>query len=349
MKNLWLKPLLAIGLLVGLSAPSYAVTQTYQECTSGESGNGKAKLCANDRLYNAQYLRSPNGAYIMKVQSDGNLVIRSGSGAIWSSGTHGKGNSYLVMQGDNNLVMYNGSGPTWASGTHGTTGQGLISHIELTNDGNAVMYCKTGMALWSSKKGRLQNNCESCDLGTVDGFCANFRSEPTGELTQWFTTSEEVVVDYDDTWVTCNVGAPNCPTSTSTTGTSRCETTHVEAGFDYDLAVPLGALNITGGASKTYQVCNTESYSTACTPAGPGHKARAYRGFWQKDGVMKFVGQSGPYNLDANGNCAHGGQWVPPPLGLGALPGSCDKAPITVFVRGMWPEYANQSCQHAPL
>jgi len=48
------------------------------------------------------------------MQSDGNLVIYSDSGVIFTTNTQRRGGNRLVMQDDGNLVMY-GSGAVWAS------------------------------------------------------------------------------------------------------------------------------------------------------------------------------------------------------------------------------------------
>jgi hypothetical protein len=44
------------------------------------------------------------------MQGDGNLVIYSPNGAVWSSSTATSSGDRLVMQSDGNLVIYDGSG-----------------------------------------------------------------------------------------------------------------------------------------------------------------------------------------------------------------------------------------------
>lgn len=62
-------------------------------------------------------LRTDNS--FLMWQADGNLVLYvtlNNTGAIWSTGTNGKGKR-LAFQGDGNLVIYGDSGPVWASNT----------------------------------------------------------------------------------------------------------------------------------------------------------------------------------------------------------------------------------------
>jgi len=110
------------------------------------------QLRMNRTLHAGHELRSPNGKYSARMQTDGNFVIynehnvslwvshTNGKGqgihlvnqsdgnvvlydrddrSLWVTGTNGKGhNQVLTMQDDGNLVLYHGSTPTWASGTN---------------------------------------------------------------------------------------------------------------------------------------------------------------------------------------------------------------------------------------
>ena len=70
---------------------------------------------------------SPSGAYQLKFQNDGNLVLRDSSGDdLWSTGTSGLGAVTATMQADNNLVLRDSSGASvWASGTSYGTSNGV--------------------------------------------------------------------------------------------------------------------------------------------------------------------------------------------------------------------------------
>lgn len=99
------------------------------------------------RLYRGQTIASANGYYHLDMQTDGNLVIYSPKGAIWSTGTDRKDGSTLVMQGDGNLVVYAANGKAvWSSGTAGRGNSKLV----MQNDGNLVIYNSSGHATWSS-------------------------------------------------------------------------------------------------------------------------------------------------------------------------------------------------------
>lgn len=54
---------------------------------------------------------------MLRLQSDGNLVVYSAAGRpLWHSATHGTGATRLLLQGDGNAVLYdNGNTPFWAS------------------------------------------------------------------------------------------------------------------------------------------------------------------------------------------------------------------------------------------
>ena len=50
------------------------------------------------------------------MQNDGNLVLYTSTGAIWSSGTAGIASPELDMQSDGNLVVYSGHTSSWNIG-----------------------------------------------------------------------------------------------------------------------------------------------------------------------------------------------------------------------------------------
>jgi len=101
-----------------------------------------ATIEANGQLW------SCDGRFLMAMQGDGNLVLyQAGVGALWSTGTAGRGTSRAVMQHDGHLVVYDAGGtPTWWSGTAGLRVRGL----SIQNDGNAVIYDTSGRPVWQS-------------------------------------------------------------------------------------------------------------------------------------------------------------------------------------------------------
>jgi len=96
-------------------------------------------LPAGQTLTAGNELVSPNGAYVLLMQTDGNLVEYGPSGPMWSSNTPGSGTSNrLVMQTDGNLVMYTASGGVpFATGE---VGSGSNDYLAVQNDGNVVQY-----------------------------------------------------------------------------------------------------------------------------------------------------------------------------------------------------------------
>lgn len=95
------------------------------------------------------------------MQSDGNFVIYDDSNdkPLWSTGSGGKGTSFMIMQPDGNLVVYKGSGPsdnkgaTWATMTNGT---GTDNYLSL-EEGGLKIYKRAGgknVEVWSSSTSR---------------------------------------------------------------------------------------------------------------------------------------------------------------------------------------------------
>jgi hypothetical protein len=100
-----------------------------------------------DVLHPGDSITSPSGNYLLAMQTDGNLVLYSGTCALWASNTNGKPVAVCIMQGDGNLVLYNGSAKAvWASNTSGKPGAYLV----VQDDGNVVIYQPSGAALWAT-------------------------------------------------------------------------------------------------------------------------------------------------------------------------------------------------------
>lgn len=105
-------------------------------------------LKIGDSLGAGQQLTSPNGKYVLTMQSDGDLVLGEGGATVWSSGTGGSGAVRVDMQSDGNLVLYKESGEAaWDSKTDNHPGATLT----LQDDRNLVVYAPNGDALWSSE------------------------------------------------------------------------------------------------------------------------------------------------------------------------------------------------------
>lgn len=137
----------------GLGDQGTSITVTVTGSKSGYTSktltSGAVSISAPSQLLNGeqltvnQSLRSPNGAYVLVMQSDGNLVEYGPSGAVWASGTGGA--DHVVMQSDGNLVVYSPSAAKWGSGTDGY-GAGVT--LSLQDDSNLVLY-RIGSAVWT--------------------------------------------------------------------------------------------------------------------------------------------------------------------------------------------------------
>lgn len=103
-----------------------------------------SNLASGEALYANEQVWSPNGAYELVMQGDGNLVVYGPSGALWASNT-GTPGSWAVMQYDGNLVVYtSGGSPVFATGTAWSGSQLVVQ-----SDSNVVMYIGS-TPLWAS-------------------------------------------------------------------------------------------------------------------------------------------------------------------------------------------------------
>ena len=97
------------------------------------------KLLTDEKLTTGQFLESANALFRFYLQDDGNLVLRDHQTkeALWSSKTHGKSGTLLILLGDGNLVLYTDTNTTvWASDTNGTN----ANELRLNDDGSLVLY-----------------------------------------------------------------------------------------------------------------------------------------------------------------------------------------------------------------
>ena len=82
------------------------------------TGRGESQITTNQDLTAGQSLIASNGD-ALAMQTDGNLVVYTKRGAIWSSGTAGSHAALLVVQTDGNVVEYTAAGrAVWSAGTN---------------------------------------------------------------------------------------------------------------------------------------------------------------------------------------------------------------------------------------
>jgi len=103
-------------------------------------------LTEGQKLQPGDSLTSPNGAYTVTLQNDGNLVLAARGNSVWSTGTNGQNVVRAEVQNDGNFVLYTPDKPVWATNTKGKKGVRLV----LQDDRNLVLYASGGPA-WSSK------------------------------------------------------------------------------------------------------------------------------------------------------------------------------------------------------
>ncbi|AXF22186.1 peptidase S53 [Burkholderia pyrrocinia] len=109
------------------------------------SSSGPALWYGGVTISNGQSFTSGNGANVLVMQGDGNLVLLRQGVPQWNSGTSGHAGAYATMQTDGNLVVYSSTHtPLWYSNTSGNPG--AVTYVQ--DDGNVVIY--TQVPHWST-------------------------------------------------------------------------------------------------------------------------------------------------------------------------------------------------------
>lgn len=103
-------------------------------------------LAAGQSLAGGERLTSPNGAYSLDVQPDGNLVLYAPGGRVlWNSWTWNNPGSRLVFQTDGNLVLYSATGRVlFHTSSWGNPG----ARVTVQDDGNLVVYRADNSPAW---------------------------------------------------------------------------------------------------------------------------------------------------------------------------------------------------------
>ncbi|MEK8034454.1 right-handed parallel beta-helix repeat-containing protein [Ideonella sp. DXS29W] len=124
--------------VLGVTEPAaLAALKQPQGCTG---------LSMNQGLAPGQETLSCDGRFSLKLQNDGNLVLRQGKTMLWSAGTSGRVVAQAIQQSDGNLVLHDAAGMgVWSTGTGTHPGARLI----VQDDGNLVIY-DGSTPVWSS-------------------------------------------------------------------------------------------------------------------------------------------------------------------------------------------------------
>ena len=138
----------------------------FMACTIGPISSqvhSHNRLYVGNKLYPGFQLVSPNGAYTLLMQTDGNLVVYDRSNhPTWATVTDGEPIKYLILQEDGNLVLYKtDGGAAWETQTYPQpyASHQHVSHLEMQDDGLLVLYCSYDLPLWTSTDGKHRDSC----------------------------------------------------------------------------------------------------------------------------------------------------------------------------------------------
>jgi peptidoglycan hydrolase-like protein with peptidoglycan-binding domain len=112
----------------------------------GSSSAGTpGQLNPGQQITSGTQIASPDGKFVLQMQSDGNLVIRAPDNIpLRDTHTAGHDGTIAVMQTDGNFVLRApGNIPVWSSGTDGHPG----TVLQVQDDGNVVLYAPGHQAL----------------------------------------------------------------------------------------------------------------------------------------------------------------------------------------------------------
>ena len=102
------------------------------------TGPPPGQLSPGQQITSGTQIASPDGKFVLQMQSDGNLVLRApGNIPLGDTHTAGHDGTIAVMQTDGNFVLRApGNIPVWASGTDGHPG----TVLQVQDDGGVVLY-----------------------------------------------------------------------------------------------------------------------------------------------------------------------------------------------------------------
>jgi hypothetical protein len=145
------RSLCAAALTAGtaLTAGLAAGTAQAAPATRGIHHRGDAIFRPTATLHRNQAWTSGNGRTILRLQTDGNLVLYKDGRPAWQApGAWSHGVS-AVFQRDGNFVVYAPGGhPVWASGTWHKG-----DYLAVQDDGNLVIYNGIGRPVWATNTG----------------------------------------------------------------------------------------------------------------------------------------------------------------------------------------------------
>jgi len=111
------------------------------------------KILEYGTLIPSQPFTSCNGAYVLLLQQDGNLVVYKGSAvasnARWATNTQSNTPARLTVNWDGDLILWStGNTKLWESVAHGGR-LGTPKYLWMQDDGNLVLYAADNSVLWA--------------------------------------------------------------------------------------------------------------------------------------------------------------------------------------------------------
>lgn len=284
---------------------------TLPSCTSRG-----ASAAVNTRLNVGECLKSADGRFAAIVQSDGNFVIYSTSGALWATRTTGTG-AYLAVQSDGNVVLYASSAAKWSTRT---ANQGA-STLTMQNDGALVLRKNSGgTQTWTSGTGGATAASGISHVATTQIYDSNGRgmtiARPAGsqagdllvlamhrtddltplQLSGWTRVSE--CMKHDNGYQ-CKYAA-DC---TSWHNSSYCASFGSLKGWDLGQAVFVRTVSSSEATSYTFNLAHIDRNTRTFMPDSSGEPAwatlSALRGANNEAPVRAWAGTGCDNNADS--------------------------------------------------
>ncbi|MER5361100.1 hypothetical protein [Streptomyces sp. NPDC002785] len=142
--------LAALPILAAIpAADAMESSRTIQSTQPREALRSDSHFYPRATLGRNQAWTSGNGRTILRVQSDGNVVVYKDNRPAWQAPNVYPNADHLVMQEDGNFVIYNRAGQAiWAAGTWHKG-----RYLAVQDDGNVVVYNNANQPVWATNTG----------------------------------------------------------------------------------------------------------------------------------------------------------------------------------------------------
>lgn len=220
-----------------------------------------SRLRPEEFLLPDQFLVSPNGAFQLRYQTDGNLVVYrvADNTPLWISFTSGLGTGRVLMQADGNLVIL---GPEnnvqWSSRTNGfANAEGVLQ-----DDGSFVIYGVGANPLWTSRWQQVGGQLTQISVG-LDGTVIGANN--VNDIWQWNSGS----------WTRLPGSAPLMAVSTATLSYASVGSLWRWDGSSFSqLTMPANV------GSFTWISAASDGTLMGVDPSGVVHRRDAQSGAW---------------------------------------------------------------------